>query len=92
MAACYEEGATVYEIAEEFRCHRTTVAARLKKTGVQIRISSPNEEKITEMVRLYESGMPLAKVSERIGYSSGTVHNYLSSQGVQIRDSHGRAR
>jgi AraC-like DNA-binding protein len=43
MSKRYEEGATVYELAAEFGCHRTTVAARLKETGVQMRLLSPNE-------------------------------------------------
>jgi hypothetical protein len=37
MAAKYEEGATVYELAVEFGCHRATVAERLKKVGVAMR-------------------------------------------------------
>jgi DNA-binding NtrC family response regulator len=37
MAVRYERGATVYELAAEFGCHRTTVAERLKKLGIRLR-------------------------------------------------------
>jgi len=92
LVARYKQGATIYELAKDFDCNRHTVAIRLKKAGVRMRHSSPNKEEIEQMVRLYESGMSLAKVSEQIGYSPGTIHHYLRSQGAQIRDSHGRSR
>ena len=42
MAAKYEAGATVYELAAEFGCHRTTIAERLKKAGISMRGQSTN--------------------------------------------------
>jgi predicted transcriptional regulator len=41
MTTKYEAGATVYELAAEFGCHRTTVAERLKKAGIVMRLQSP---------------------------------------------------
>ena len=41
MAAKYEAGATVYELAAEFGCHRTIVAERLKRAGIATRLHSP---------------------------------------------------
>ena len=52
MVARYQEGATVYELAAEFDCGRTTVAARLKKAGIPMRDQSPTSETIDSMVRL----------------------------------------
>jgi hypothetical protein len=37
----YQRGATVYELAAEYGCHRTTVAERLKKAGIAMRGQSP---------------------------------------------------
>ena len=34
----------MYELAAEFGCHRVTVAERLKKAGVQLRLKSPSPE------------------------------------------------
>ena len=91
MAARYKEGATVYELAAEFGCNRTTVAERLKRAGITMRLQSPSPEMIDEMVRLYESGLSLVKVGERVGYGASTVHNLLRSRGVQARDTYGRS-
>lgn len=92
MAARYEGGATVYELAAEFGCNRTTVAARLKKAGVTMRRQSPGSKLIDSMVGLYALGLSLAEVGDRVGTSPGTVHRYLLIHGVQMRDSHGRKR
>ena len=37
MAHRYKQGATVYELAAEFGCNRTTVAERLKRIGLELR-------------------------------------------------------
>jgi DNA-directed RNA polymerase specialized sigma24 family protein len=57
MAAKYEEGATVYELAAEFGCHRATVAERLKKAGIVMRGQSPTSEAIDSMAHLYATGL-----------------------------------
>ena len=41
IAAKYQAGATVYKLAAEFGCHRTTEAERLKKAGIVMRGQSP---------------------------------------------------
>ena len=38
IATKYVAGATVYELAAELGCHRTTVAERLKKAGIVMRL------------------------------------------------------
>ncbi len=92
MAARYEEGATVYELAADFGCNRTTVAARLKKAGITMRLQSPGSELIDSMVGLYESGLSLAAVGSQVGKSAGTVHNYLRLRNIEIRNCHGQIR
>ena len=86
----YNEGATAYELAEEFGIRRATVSERLKKAGVSMRCKSPRSELINSMTGLYESGLSLAAVVAQTGASAGTVHRYLLIRGVQMRDSHGR--
>jgi lambda repressor-like predicted transcriptional regulator len=88
----YSEGATVYELAKEFDIRRATVSERLKKVGVSMRCQPPGNELINSMVGLYESGLSLAAVGDRVGTSARTVHRYLLIRGVQMRDFHGRKR
>ena len=92
MVQRYEEGATVYELATEFGCHRTTVSARLKKAGVSLRLQSPTSEVINLMANLYTSGLSSVEVGERLGYCANTVRKSLQGQGIQLRDTHGRNR
>lgn len=33
----YKDGATTYELAKEFTCHRTTISAVLKRNGIKLR-------------------------------------------------------
>ena len=77
MAARYQEGATVYELATEFGCHRATVSERLKKAGITMRLQSPTSEVIDSMVRLYASGLSHLEVGKQLGFCANTVRNCL---------------
>lgn len=81
----YTAGKTVYELADEFKCHRVTVSALLKRRGISLRRASPTEEQALEMVRLYQSGLSLAKVSERFDVHASTVLAQLRKRGVPTR-------
>ena len=92
MAARYGEGATVYQLAAEFICNRTTVSARLKKAGIEMRGQSPTSEAIDSMVRLYRSGLSLIEVGKQAGFCANTVSNCLEGRQIRVRDTHGRDR
>ena len=92
MVARYEEGATVYELATEFGCHRTTVSARLKKAEVSLRLQSPTTNVIDSMINLYSSGLSSIEIAERLGFCANTVRKSLQEKGIQLRDTHGRDR
>ncbi len=92
MARRYEAGATVYELAVAFSCHRTTVSARLKKMGVSLRLQSPSSNAINSMVHLYKSGLSAPEIGEQLGRCANTVLNALQKAGVTVRDTHGRSR
>lgn len=57
-----------------------------------MRLLSPGGDLIDSMVGLYESGLSLAEVGDRVGTSPGTVHRYTRIHAAQMRDSHGRKR
>jgi YesN/AraC family two-component response regulator len=88
----YESGATVYELAKEFRCSRQTVSERLKKAGVTMRHQSPTPEVIDAMVRLYLSELSLVEVGKQFGFYANSVASCLRKRGIQVRDTHGRSR
>ncbi len=86
----YTAGKTVYELADEYRINRVTVSEVLKRQGVKLRRQPPTEEQIRQMARLYESGLSLKKVGDRLGFNATTVRANLLKAGVGMRDSHGR--
>ena len=88
----YESGATVYELAKEFRYSRQTVSERLKKAGVTMRHQSPTPEVVDAMVRLYLSEPSLVEVGKQLGFCANTVASCLRKRGIQVRDTHGRSR
>ena len=90
MAQRYEDGATVYELATEFGCHRTTVSARLKKVGVSLRLVSPTSSAVKLMAKLYTSGLSSIEVGKQLGFSANTVRSSLIGQGITLRDTHGQ--
>jgi hypothetical protein len=91
LAARYEEGATVYELAAEFGCNRATVAERLKRAGISLRLQSPTDEVVDQMVILYESGSdaPERWRASRVQFGNGAK----LPQAAKCLDSrHSRAR
>jgi DNA-binding CsgD family transcriptional regulator len=88
MACRYREGATVYQLADEFNIDRRTASDRLKKAGVKMRLQPPPDEMIDEMVRLYESGSSFATIGKQLYASPQTVSHYVQRRGVQIRNAH----
>ena len=77
MAVKYQAGSTVYELAGEFGCHRTTVADQLKKSGIVTRGQSPTPETIESMANLYASGLSFQEVGKQLGFCANTVRNCL---------------
>ena len=83
LAAEYEAGATVYELATEFGCNRLTVAERLKKSGISMRGQSPTSEEIDAMGKLHASGLSNAEISKQIGFCANTVRKCLGDPNVR---------
>ncbi len=85
MVVLYEGGATVYELANLFNCHRQTVSRWLKSRGVQMRLTGMLPEQVEEARRLYESGMTLKAVGAAVGVSRNHVRAHLVDAGVPLR-------
>jgi len=85
LVATYRAGSTIAELAAQFECDRKTVTRYLKLQCVEMRIRRLTEVQIDEAVRLYESGMSLAKVGRLIGADPKNVRSRLLERGVQLR-------
>ncbi len=90
LVSAYEAGATVYQLAEQFRINRRTVSKTLKRQGVETRWQRLTEADVDEAEYLYAQGWSLARIGERLSVSDGTVHYRLKKRGVQMRDPHWR--
>ena len=92
LVARYKGGATVYELADQFKIHRDTVSRLLERHGVTRRGRPLSPAQIEHAIALYVSGQSLARVAPQLECDPGTVRLALLKAGVPMRDSHGRKR
>ena len=88
----YREGATVYDLAEEFRVARTTVSKHLKNAGLQLRCGPLTEDEIARAAELYRTGLSLLAVGEKLGRHPSGIWRALKAAEIPRRDFHGRER
>jgi hypothetical protein len=88
----YQEGATVYRLAEEFQISRSTVGEHLHRQGVVLRRSPITPEEVTRAIALYQRGLSMVQVGQHLGRSASLICHTLNQAGIQTRDSHGRSR
>lgn len=70
MAQRYRAGATVYDLAQQYGCHRTTVARHLKALGLILR-ADPKDPAVCARVR---------RVYSRVGSFKGTARELRISR------------
>lgn len=92
LVASYTDGFTVYELAAEFQVSRGTVSQHLKARGVRLRLSPMTPKEVQEVLDLYDQGLPMAEVADRVGRSTSLVCLTLKRAGITARDTHGRLR
>lgn len=80
LVAGYESGKTLHDLASEFGCHHRTVANRLKKRGVKIRVSHTDKETEEEILHLYQSIGTYKGTARRIGVHPAVVKRVILSQ------------
>jgi hypothetical protein len=88
LKRAYESGATLRELAQEFRIHRETAADLLERVGVARRGKGPTAKEMNRAIRLYQAGDSTATIGQRLGYAADTIRNGLLSAGVQMRGPH----
>jgi DNA-directed RNA polymerase specialized sigma24 family protein len=81
LIADYVAGMPVAAIASKFRVHRATVSELARRAGVPVREASLPAGERAQAASLYEAGMTLAQVAERMTIDVGTVRTAVLAEG-----------
>jgi hypothetical protein len=87
----YQAGATLKQLAAQYRLHSATAAALLEKAGIVRRSfnTSPADESLRLAVELYGQGSSTVAIGDIIGCSPETVRRHLIMRGIQLRNRRG---
>ena len=85
LVAEYRAGAAMKELASRWDLHRTTVAAHMRRAGVELRRHGVPADRLDEAVRLYNEGWSLQRLAERYDCDEETVRQALKRAGVRLR-------
>lgn len=92
LVAEYQAGTPTTELARSYGLGKGTVLRLLHEGGVRMRTHRMSDEQARQAVQLYEQGLSLATVGERLGFDAHTIHRILVNHDVPLRDRHGRQR
>jgi DNA-binding MarR family transcriptional regulator len=92
LIARYQDGDTVYVLAERFKLHRQTVSGVLERHGIPRRYNKLTGKDLDLAVQLYTEGTSLDVVGERLGVEASTVSRALRKAEVTIRARVGGSR
>lgn len=85
LAARYEAGATIRELAAWSGAHRQTVVRHLIRAGAEFRQGGLTDEQSKKAERLYLDGLTIVEIADRLGVAASTVGRSLHGQGVALR-------
>ncbi len=87
IAAEYQHGRSLEELARQFGVHRRTVADHLERLGVARRVNLPRltPPDIERAVSRYQAGDSLATVGKALNVDPSTIQRALRRAGVAIR-------
>lgn len=88
LAADYQAGMRVKELAVKYGISRETVSKHLRRQSIERRKIGLDEQQIKEAVRLYKQGDSLATIGKRLGVTAHTVRSRLVEAGVEMRSSY----
>ena len=84
----YLNGIPTTQPTTKYSLGKGSVLQILEDAGVPMRRQGLNEAEVDEAVRLYESGMSLARVATQLGSEPTTVGRALHARGVRLRPRH----
>jgi hypothetical protein len=79
-------------LATRWGLHRTTVAAQLRRAGVELRRQGVPEERLAEAIRLYGEGWSCQRLAKRYRRDDETVRQMLRRAGLRLRTPWDRQR
>lgn len=85
IVARYEAGETSTALAAEYGVAKSTVLNLLRTSGAAVRRQPLTPEQVSEAVRLYESGLSLSEVAERLQVNQETMRMAILKAGVTLR-------
>lgn len=84
----YSAGASTYELAAEFGCHRSTISRALKKSGIEVSHEASKRQALTERVlKMYADFNRPVDIGKALGINVSTVRKILHENNVHIRHS-----
>lgn len=84
----YQSGDSVYKLAKDFDCHRSTISAVLKRNGVEVtHLASKKPELVKIVIDLYAEMKTPKEVGAIAGINEGTVRQILKDNNIHIRKS-----
>lgn len=84
LAARYETGATIRELAAWSGAHRQTVVRHLVRAGAEFRQGGLTAEQSQKAEELYLGGVTLVEIADRYGVAASTIGSYLLRCGVAM--------
>lgn len=85
LVAEYQAGDDMKVLADRWRVHRTSVAAQLRRAGVELRRQGVPADVLDDAIRLYREGWSCARLGERYGCDAETVRQALLTSGIHLR-------
>ncbi|TDU29320.1 hypothetical protein EDF61_10259 [Arthrobacter sp. JUb115] len=88
MAADYNSGMRVKDLATKYGISRETVSKRLRRQAISPRKVGLGGQQIKEAARLYAQGDSLMTIGKKLSVSAQTVRSRLIDAGVEMRSSY----
>lgn len=78
----YQSGVSTYALAEQYGCHRNTIASQLRKQGIKVSIEKIDMD---DAIRMYEAGHTTKAIAMKYHMSDNAVSRRLKMAGVKMR-------
>lgn len=82
----YTEGASAHAMSQEFGIATANVMRLVRKHGLGVHERLPSSEIITKAAELYESGLSLQRVADKVKVPKSTIRKALLNAGLTLRE------